>query len=120
MKVRIFSALCVVFLAALILLSLVCTSEKLTPLTLQIIQPVNNDTLHSDTIPVEGIVTVDASVYIGATDNPSTPVTPDANGHFTSHIIVEDLDGPYAICIRVKMDTRDFTECRQVYYKRGP
>ena len=112
-------------IAAFAVVLIACTTEAPKLLTLQIIQPPSYtdhiDTIHTDTIPVEGETTVGATIYIGATDNPTIQVTVDNVGHFTGQIVVENfLESQYSVFVKAKMDTRSILESRSVYYKPLP
>ena len=112
-------------IAAFAVILIACMTEPPKPLTLQIILPPSYtdriDTIHTDTIPVEGETTVGAAIYIGATDNPTTQVTVDNVGHFTGQIVVENfLESQYSVFVKAKMDTRSILESRSVYYKLLP
>jgi hypothetical protein len=112
-------------LSALLLLTLVCMPEKVTPLLLQIIQPPyyadRVDTIHTDTIPVEGETSVGATIYIGATYNPTAQATVDPVGHFAGKIVVTDENGLYSVFIKASMvNHTPIVESRSVYYQRLP
>jgi hypothetical protein len=114
-----------VCLLALLLSSLVCLPEKVTPLILTINQPAyytdRVDTIHTDTILVNGETTVGATIYIGATDNPTNQVTVDNAGHFAGQIVVEDMDGLYSVFVKAAMvNHTPILESRSVYYQRLP
>jgi hypothetical protein len=112
-------------ITALAVVLIACMTEAPKPLTLQIILPPyytdRVDTIHTDTIPVEGETTAGATISIGATDNPTTPVTVDNVGHFAGQIVVENLlESQYSVFVMAKMDTRSILESRSVYYKPLP
>lgn len=103
-------------------LSGVQTATPQAPITLNIIQPPfytdRVDTIHTDTIPVEGETTVGATIYIGTTDNPTTQVTVDNVGHFVGQIAVADLEGTYSVFVKAAMANHTpILESRSVYYK---
>jgi hypothetical protein len=92
--------------------------ERVTPLSLTIIKPKQNDTLYSPTIVVEGQTTIGAIIYIGATINPAKQVIVDENGHFLDSITVSDVEGVYSVFVKAKMVNHDpILESRTIYYK---
>jgi hypothetical protein len=111
-------------IAALAVVLIACTTEAPKPLILRIILPPyyadHIDTIHTDTIPVEGETTVGAIIAIGATDNTTTSVAVDNVGHFASRIIVSNQEGQYSVFVRAKMDSRNILESRSVYLKPLP
>jgi hypothetical protein len=99
--------------------------DKVPDLILRIIVPPyyidRVDTINTDTIAVSGETSTGATVYIGATDNPTTQVTVDADGHFAGRIIVSDQEGDYSAFVKATMvNHTPILESRGVYYKRLP
>ena len=112
-------------IAAFAVFLIACMTEAPKPLILRIIQPPyytdRVDTIHTDTIPVAGETSAGATIYIGATDNPATQVTVDADGHFASQIIVTDEVGLYSVFVKAAMvNHTPILESRSVYYLRLP
>jgi hypothetical protein len=112
-------------IAALAVFLIACMTEAPKPLLLRIIIPPyyadRVDTIHTDTIAVEGETSTGAAIYIGASDNPTNPVTVDADGHFAGRIIVMDEEGPYSVFVKAAMvNHTPILESRSVYYQRLP
>ena len=108
--------------AALIVFLASCTLTQNVPISLQIIQPHDGDTLHVDSIPIEGTATVGATVHVAGTLSDTGMLFPlDSKGHFIGKIGFEDLNGTYAAVFKVTKPGADpITESRTVYYVRVP
>ncbi len=113
MAVRICFASIVIFLVA-------CAPTQNVPISLNILQPRDGDTIHVDSIPIEGIATVGALVHVSGTLNSNDtgflfPL--DNTGHFGGKLPIENMSGPYAAVFKVtKPGAISIVESRTVYY----
>jgi hypothetical protein len=108
--------------AALVVFLMTCAPDKVVAISLTIIQPPDGDTIHTPSIPIEGLTTVGATIHVGGALNDTGLIFPvDNTGHFAGHLPIEDLTNTYAAIFRVtKPGANGIIESRTVYYVQQP
>ncbi len=103
--------------AALLVIFATCAPDQVKPLALTILKPADGDTLHTDTIPIEGITTVGATVHVAGSSTDTGFLFPvNDSGHFAGGLPFENQTGTYVAIFRVKMGTLTIEDSRTVYY----
>jgi|GEM_PF-4918792 hypothetical protein len=105
--------------AALFVVLVACAPTKVDELFLTILLPNEGDTVHTSTVPVEGLTSVGASVHIAEMESDTgKPMTVDDTGHFAGSVTIpEEPAYPYAIIFKVRKGSRSLVESRMVYFR---
>lgn len=105
---------------ALLLILMTCAPNQVKQLFLTILQPRDGDTVHTTSIPIEGLTTVGAVVHVSETEaDTGILFTVDDTGHFGGHIPIPDNPNSYAAIFKVRMGAQSIEEGVTVYYTRA-